>query len=76
MLKEYLHFLLYGYRPAKECYTLCQGSGKNTWLLTVKTNGEVTFSRYGTTSIGQVTTDTWLPFNFCFFAGNTEEITE
>lgn len=46
---------------------ICQGSGKNTWLLTVGMDGTVSFSRYGITSIIDVEPGAWLPFNTCFF---------
>lgn len=46
---------------------ICQGSGKNTWLLTVGVDGTVSFSRYGTNTIVDVEAGTWLPFNTCFF---------
>lgn len=53
---------------------ICQGSGKNTWLLTVGMDGIVSFSRYGTTSSIDVEAGTWMPFNTCFFADDTEGI--
>lgn len=57
-----------GYRPTSPIYVLCQGSGNNTWLLRVNTNGEVGFSRYrnGATAAA-VDTGTWLPFQVTFF---------
>lgn len=62
------------FRPQTEVRVLCQGSGKFTWLLTVKTNGNVTFSRYGKTDFAAVTgkgqTESgrvWLPFNVTYF---------
>lgn len=54
--------------PNMTSYCLCQGSNKNTWLLTVSKNGQVSFSRYGTTSVASAGTDAWLPFNFSFIA--------
>lgn len=48
--------------PSKPIYVVCQGSGKNTWLLTVATNGELQISRYGITSYAQVETTAWLTF--------------
>ena len=36
-----------GVRPSKDVPEICQGTGKNTWLLMVNTDGRVTFSRYG-----------------------------
>lgn len=65
------------FRPLQEVRTLCQGSGKNTWLLYIKTNGEVMFSRYGTTSYASVTGQpqgqsgrVWMPFNVTYIAGS------
>lgn len=56
-----------GYRPSVSVYSVCQGSGKNTWLLRVDaTNGNVNFSRYGTTSTAEAGTSTWLPFDMGF----------
>ena len=55
-----------GYRPSVSVYSVCQGSGKNTWLLRVNTDGTVNFSRYGTTSNTQAGTSTWLPFDVGF----------
>ena len=54
-------------RPSKEFYQLCQGTGVNKWLLTVNTNGSVTFSRYGTTDWASANPGTWLPFNIVYF---------
>ena len=55
-----------GYRPSVSVYSVCQGSGKNTWLLRVYTDGTVNFSRYGTTSNAEAGTSTWLPFDVGF----------
>lgn len=56
-----------GYRPSASVYSVCQGSSKNTWLLRVDaTNGNVCFSRYGTTSTAEAGTSTWLPFDMGF----------
>lgn len=55
-----------GYRPSRPIMRVCQGSGKNTWLLEVKTNGTVTLSRYGTTANTTLGTNTWLPFDESF----------
>lgn len=49
-----------GFRPAIVTRTLCQGSGKNSWLLEAMTNGNVTISRYGTTAYGTVGVNTWI----------------
>lgn len=58
-----------GYRPAKIIYRLCQGSAKNTWMLTINTNGTVTASRYGTTAYSDVPATAWLPFQAAFLIG-------
>ena len=55
-----------GFRPAASKSFICQGSGKNTWLLAVGTNGAVGFSRYGTTEMIECGTNAWLPFDVCF----------
>lgn len=55
-----------GYRPTKVLTKVCQGSDKNTWLLEVKVNGNVTFARYGTTEYASVGTTAWLPFETSF----------
>lgn len=52
-----------GYRPSVPVYSVCQGSGKNTWLLKVSTDGTVNFSRYGITSTAEAGTSVWLPFD-------------
>lgn len=54
------------YRPSKTAYTLCQGSGKNTWLLSVTATGNVDFGRYGTNANAQCPTNAWLPFSATF----------
>ena len=57
-----------GYRPDSRVVQRCQGSGLNTWLLIIDSNGVATFSRYGNgTSYGEVNSDTWLPFQVSFF---------
>lgn len=55
-----------GYRPTKAVPCVCQGSSKNTWLLSVQTDGLVTFARYGTTEYTNATTTSWLPFHLRF----------
>lgn len=56
-----------GFRPVKQIVKLCQGTGKNFWTCTVGTNGEISFSRYGTTELKTADTSTWLPFDVSFF---------
>ena len=44
-------------KPTKAVNTICSGQGKNTYILTVDTNGELKWSRYGiNTSINLETT--------------------
>ena len=52
------------YAPRRTVHCLCQGSMHYKWLLTVETDGTVTFSRYSDGS-GWVNTSTnsWLPFD-------------
>lgn len=50
------------FAPSKDIYIVCQGSGKNTWLLTITTLGELQISRYGITAYAQVETTAWLTF--------------
>lgn len=58
-----------GYRPSKPVYELCQGSGRNVWLLSITTGGLVQISRYGTTSNIDIGTSAWLIFNKSFLIG-------
>lgn len=55
--------------PSKDIYVLCQGSGKNTWLLSIQTDGEITFSRYGVTGFIDVPSGAWLPFQITYNLG-------
>lgn len=55
-----------GYRPSYQIQQRCQGSGINTWLLTIQPGGNVNFSRYGTTDFVEAGTTTWLPFQAIF----------
>ena len=65
---NYLIFTLpSGYRPSGQICVTCQGSGTNTWLLTITSSGQVRFSRYNNGS-GYVSAPSgaWLPFNVTF----------
>lgn len=53
--------------PSKEFLCICQGTSMNRWLLTVSTNGRVTFSRYGTSDWASAEPGNWLPFNITYF---------
>lgn len=55
-----------GFRPTKDILEVCQGSGRNVWLLHIKTSGAVTIARYGTTSVENIPTSAWLSFNKTF----------
>lgn len=55
-----------GFRPSRNTYAICQGSGRNVWLLSVTTGGEVQVSRYGTTGNASIPTSAWLVLNITF----------
>ena len=56
-----------GFRPSgTQRYYICQGSGRNVWLLTVYPDGDVGVARYGTTGTSDIPTSAWLPFNATF----------
>ena len=56
-----------GYIPSSAVSFLCQGSGLRRWLLTITTNGNVTFSRYGMDAYVDADDGVWLPFTVTFF---------
>ena len=49
--------------PSRPCNFVCQGSSVNRWLLQVNADGEVTFARYGTSSLAKAGVNAWLPFD-------------
>lgn len=49
--------------PSRPCNFVCQGSSVNRWLLQVDTDGNVSFARYGTSSLAQAGVNAWLTFN-------------
>ena len=51
------------YRPHMDLHFICQGSGMNRWQCSVKTDGTLMVSRYGTTAQGTMGANTWLPFS-------------
>lgn len=55
-----------GVRPSKDVPEICQGTGKNTWLLIVNTDGKVTFSRYGISDPVTAKKGNWLIFETNF----------
>lgn len=56
-----------GFRPSQELSILCQGSSNAVWLLSIKSSGVMTASRYrsGETSIA-MGTSVWLTFSATF----------
>lgn len=55
-----------GFRPAKDVYTVCQGSSLNRWLLKASISGNVTINRYGTTTALAIPTNAYLVFSLVF----------
>ena len=57
-----------GYRPShvNRYFGRQQGSGLNSWLLSINTNGDVNIARYGTTSDVAIPSGAWLPFCVTF----------
>lgn len=51
------------YRPSSNQLVLCQGSGKDYWLLSVNTDGHLYAARYS----GTGGTNTWMPFALTYF---------
>lgn len=51
-----------GYAPAQTVYALCNGSGANKWLISVKSDGNVCFARYGVSSFASISSGAWFPF--------------
>lgn len=64
--RETIATLPVGLRPSDDIYKVCQGSGKNTWLFSVQPNGDITFSRYGTTEFANVPNTAWLVFQITY----------
>ncbi len=56
-----------GFRPKKDIRVLCQGSNKDSWLLTVYDNGQLKGGRYGGNGFATTMTgEEWLPFHIIF----------
>lgn len=55
-----------GFRPSRRVSRTCQGSMATHWQLIINTNGNVTFSRYGTNKYEDVPTSAWLIFDEIF----------
>lgn len=45
---------------------ICQGTGKNIWLLNLNKDGKLSFSRYGSSSDAICLEGNWLPFNIVY----------
>lgn len=59
-----------GVRPDLNTDVICQGSGTNIWMATLKTNGELKATRYRNSSSYSSTapgTSTWMPFHIMYF---------
>lgn len=57
-----------GFRPSQVVRQICQGSGNAQWLLSIATDGTVSFSRYHTTASGanayaSCAAGNWLPIH-------------
>lgn len=50
-------------RPQMDHHFVCQGSGMNRWVCSVKTDGTLVLSRYGITEQGNISANAWLPFS-------------
>ena len=56
--------------PQMAEYRICQGSYQNRWLLSIATNGNVTFSRYARSEdYDTCEIENWLPFSCVYFKG-------
>ena len=64
--KVNIFWLPEGYRPSRMEYRICQGTGRNIWLLAISQDGTVQFGRYGVNEYIDVPASTWLPFNATF----------
>lgn len=54
------------YRPHMDHHVVCQGSGMNKWVCSVKTDGTLVLSRYGITEQGTIPANSWLPFTVTY----------
>lgn len=55
-----------GYRPSQQQTKVCQGTNMNRWLLTVSSDGKMTFARYGTTSYQSISAGSWFPYTLTY----------
>lgn len=61
------------FRPGMKMSFLCQGSGSNKWLLSIKTDGNLYMSRYGISSFETINSGTWLPFSVSYPLGHWKD---
>lgn len=54
------------YCPHIDHHFVCQGSGMNRWVCTVKPDGRLYLSRYGIAEQGAIPINTWLPFTVTY----------
>ena len=54
------------YCPHYSQAVVCHGSGINKWLCSIKTDGSITMSRYGTNTYADVPAGAWLPFTLTY----------
>lgn len=54
------------FRPSTHAVFVCQGSGINHWTLTVKTDGNIYVSRYGTNAYVNIPVGAWMPFTVTY----------
>ena len=55
-----------GYRPSQDVLVMCQGSNANEFVMQVKTDGNVYFGRYGTSTFVEAGVNSWFPFHACW----------
>ena len=71
-ITEHVMFALpRAYWPAADVYQVCQGSTAYKWLLHVKVDGTVTFSRYSTSSYASASAGAWLAFSAAWIASDS-----
>ena len=58
-----------GYRPNRRYVFRQSGSGINTYLLIINTDGRITCSRYGTTAFATIPAGAWLCVSCSYFIG-------
>lgn len=58
-----------GVRPSTMIFTVCSASGLNRHEVAVYGNGDITTSRFGTSTYGNYSPDTWLTFYVSYVLG-------